>query len=56
LDEGWEVILELANSMVHFEHGLLMPEEIESLKQYCLAQGDTAWNLISFSDQVSDML
>jgi hypothetical protein len=29
-------------------------EEINSLKQYCLTQGDTPWNPSSYSDQVAD--
>jgi hypothetical protein len=29
-------------------------EKINSLKQYCLTQGDTPWNPSSFSDQVAD--
>jgi hypothetical protein len=29
-------------------------EEINSLKQYCLTQGDTPWNPSSFYDQVAD--
>jgi hypothetical protein len=40
--------------MIHFKHRLPTPEEINSLKQYCLTQGDTPWNPSSFSDQVVD--
>jgi hypothetical protein len=40
--------------MIHFKHRLPTTEEINSLKQYCLTQGDTPWNLSSFSDQVAD--
>jgi hypothetical protein len=29
-------------------------EGFTSLKQYCLTQGDTPWNLSSLSDQVAD--
>jgi hypothetical protein len=40
--------------MVHFKHRLVTAEEITSLKQYCLAQGDVSWNPSSFSDQMAD--
>jgi hypothetical protein len=46
--------LELAGCMIHFKHRLPTAEEINSLKQYCLTQGDTPWNLLSFSYQVAD--
>jgi hypothetical protein len=46
--------LELAGCMIHFKHRLPTTEEINSLKQYCLTQGDTSWNSSSFSDQVAD--
>jgi hypothetical protein len=46
--------LELAGCIIHFKHRLPTTEEINSLKQYCLTQGDTPWNLSSFSDQVAD--
>jgi hypothetical protein len=46
--------LELAECMIHFKHRLPTTDEINSLKQYCLTQGDTAWNPSSFSDQVAD--
>jgi hypothetical protein len=36
--------LELAGCMIHFKHRLPTIEEINSLKQYCLTQGDTPWN------------
>jgi hypothetical protein len=49
------VPLELAGCMIHFKHRLPTIEEINSLKQYCLMQGDTPWNPSSFSDQVSDV-
>jgi hypothetical protein len=45
--------LELAGCMIHFKHRLPTTEEINSLKQYCLTQGDTPWNQSSFSDQVA---
>jgi hypothetical protein len=48
------VPLELAGCMIHFKHRLPTTEEINSLKQCCLTQGDTPWNLSSFSDQVTD--
>jgi hypothetical protein len=41
--------------MINFKHRLPSTEEINSLKQYCLTQGDTPWNPSSFSDQVADM-
>jgi hypothetical protein len=46
--------LELAGCMIHFKYRLTTTEEINSLKKYCLTQGDTPWNLSSFSDQVAD--
>jgi hypothetical protein len=48
------VPLELAGCMIHFKHRLPTTEEINSLKQYCLTQGDTPWNPSLFSDQVAD--
>jgi hypothetical protein len=42
--------------MIHFKYRLPTIEEINSLKQYCLTQGDTPWNPSSFSDQVADKL
>jgi hypothetical protein len=36
--------LELAECMIHFKHRLPSTEEINSIKQYCLTQGDTPWN------------
>jgi hypothetical protein len=35
------VPLELAGCMIHFKHRLPTVEEFNSLKQYCLTQGDT---------------
>jgi hypothetical protein len=46
--------LELSGCMIHFKHRSSTTEEINSLKQYCLTQGDTPWNPSSFSDQVVD--
>jgi hypothetical protein len=46
--------LELAGCMIHFKHRVPNTEEINSLKQYYLTQGDTPWNPSSFSDQVAD--
>jgi hypothetical protein len=46
--------LELAGCMIHFNHRLPTTKEINSLKQYCLTQGDTPWNPSSCSDQVVD--
>jgi hypothetical protein len=49
------VPLDLVGCMVHFKHQLPTTEEIMSLKQYCLTQGDVApWIPSSFSDQVAD--
>jgi hypothetical protein len=48
------VHLELEGSMINFKHRLPTTEKINSLKQYCLTQGDTPWNPSSFSDQVTD--
>jgi hypothetical protein len=48
------VPLELAGCMIHLKHRLPTTEEINSLKQYFLTQGDTPWNPSSFSDQVAD--
>jgi hypothetical protein len=48
------ITLELAGCMINFKHRLPTTEEINSLKQYCLTQGDTPWNPSSFSDQVAD--
>jgi hypothetical protein len=50
------VPLELSGCMIHFKNQLPTTEEINSLKQYCLTQGDTPWNTSSFSDQVADKL
>jgi hypothetical protein len=49
-----KIPLKLAGCMIHFQHRLPTTKEINSLKQYCLTQGDTPWNLSSFSDQVAD--
>jgi hypothetical protein len=49
-----EILLELTGCMIHFKHRLPTTEEINSLNQYCLTQGDTPWNPSSFSDQVAD--
>jgi hypothetical protein len=48
------VSLEPAGCMIHFKHRLPTTEEVNSLKQYCLTQGDTPSNPSSFSDQVAD--
>jgi hypothetical protein len=40
--------------MIHFKYQSPTIEEINSLKQYSLTQGDTPWNQSSFSDQVAD--
>jgi hypothetical protein len=44
------VPLELAGCMLHFINRLPTTEEINSLKQYCLTQGDISWNPSSFSE------
>jgi hypothetical protein len=46
--------LDLAGCMIKFKHRLPTIEEVNSLKQYCLTQGDIPWNPSSFSDQVAD--
>jgi hypothetical protein len=46
--------LELEAFMIYFKQRLPNTEEINSLKQYFLTQGDTSWNPSSFSDQVPD--
>jgi hypothetical protein len=40
--------------MIHFLKLLHTTQEVNSLQQYFLAQGDTPWNPSSFSDQVAD--
>jgi hypothetical protein len=47
--------LELAGCMVHFKHRLPTKEDIMSLQQYCLKQGDIPWNPSTFTDQVADV-
>jgi hypothetical protein len=47
------ISLDLAGCMIYFKHRLPTTEEINSIKQYCLKQGDTPWNPSSFSDQVA---
>jgi hypothetical protein len=56
VDSSLLVPLEPAGCMIDFKHRLPTTEEINSLKQYCLMQGDTPWNPSSFSDQVADKL
>jgi hypothetical protein len=46
----------LAGCMVHFRHRLPTSEEITSLKQYSLTQGNAPWNPSSFSDQAAGKL
>jgi hypothetical protein len=46
--------LDLAECMIHSRHRLPTTEEISTLKQYYLTQGDAQWNPSSFSDQVVD--
>jgi hypothetical protein len=48
--------LELAGCMVHFKHYLPTKEDMMSLQQYCLTQGDTPWNPSAFTDQVADVI
>ena len=47
--ESLTVPLELVGCMVHFKHRIPSSEEVGSLKQYCLTQGETPWNPSSFS-------
>jgi hypothetical protein len=47
------MLLELG-CMIHFKHRYPTTEEVNSLKQYCLTQGDTPWSPSIFSDQVGD--
>jgi hypothetical protein len=53
IGSSFVVPLELAGCMIHFKHRLPTTEEINSLTQCCLTQGDTPWNPSSFSDQVA---
>jgi hypothetical protein len=50
------VIKDVGNSLagftIDFKYCLPTTEEVNSLKQCCLTQGDTTWNPSSFSDQV----
>jgi hypothetical protein len=48
------ISLELAGCMIHLKQSSPTAEEFNSLKQYCLTQGDTPWNPSSFSGQVID--
>ena len=50
--ESLTVPLELAGCMVHFKHRIPTSDEVGSLNQHCLSQGETPWNPSSFSDQV----
>jgi hypothetical protein len=52
-DSTLVIPLELAGCMINFKHRLPTTEEINSLKQYCLIQGDTPWYPSSFSDQIA---
>jgi hypothetical protein len=54
IDSSLAIHLELAGCMIHFKHRSPTTEKVNSLKQYCLTQGNTCWNSSSFSDQVSD--
>jgi hypothetical protein len=49
------ISLELAGCKVHFKHCLPTKEDMTSLQQYFLTQGDTPWNPSTFTDQVADM-
>jgi hypothetical protein len=44
--------LEFAYCVIHFNHKLPTTEEVNSLKQYCLTQGDTPLDPSSFSDKL----
>jgi hypothetical protein len=54
IGSSFVIPLELAGCIIHFKQRLSTTEEINSLKQYCLTQGDTPWIPSSFSDQVAD--
>jgi hypothetical protein len=47
--------LDLAGCIVHFKHRLPTKEDMTSLQQYCLTQGDTPWNRTTFTYQVADV-
>ena len=55
-DSGKSVVvpLELRSCMVHFKHRLPNDEEVKLIKQYCLTKGDSPWNSLEFSDQVTN--
>jgi hypothetical protein len=42
--------LKLAGCMIHFIYCLPTKEDIMSLQQYCLTQGDAPWNPSAFTD------
>jgi hypothetical protein len=46
--------LDLDGYMINFGHRIPTINEIATLVQYWLTQGDSKWNLLSFSDQVVD--
>jgi hypothetical protein len=48
-----DVPKELAGCMIDLKYRLPTTEEVNSLKQYSLAQGDIPWNPSSFFDQVT---
>jgi hypothetical protein len=55
VDSSLVVPLELAGCMIRLiTNYQLQKNSMNSLKQYCLTQGDTPWNPSSFSDQVAD--
>jgi hypothetical protein len=45
---------DLTGCMINLRHRLPITEEISTLKQQCLTQGDAPCNPSSFSDQVAD--
>jgi hypothetical protein len=53
-DDG-TIPLELDGCMVHFNHCFPTKEDMMSLQQYCLTQGDTPWNPSTFTYQVADV-
>jgi hypothetical protein len=55
VDSSLLVSLKLADCVAHFKHRSPTTEEVNSFKQYCLTQGDTPWNLSSFSDQFENI-
>jgi hypothetical protein len=55
-DNGSSLVvpLELVVCMIHFKHRLPTTGDFNSIKKYCLTQGNTPWNPSSCFDQVAD--